>query len=39
MVTIIHYTFDQLFLGEKANEARLKAGNIARLMFHNIQTV
>ncbi|HRP90920.1 MAG TPA: group III truncated hemoglobin [Edaphocola sp.] len=32
-------TVDELFLGEKANEAKLRAGNIARLMLHNIQTV
>ena len=29
---------DSLFLGAKANEAKLRAGNIARLMLHNIQT-
>jgi len=29
---------DSLFLGEKADEAKLRAGNIARLMLHNIQT-
>lgn len=32
-------TVDELFLGEKANEAKLRAGNIARLMLHNIQAV
>ncbi len=32
-------TIDELFLGEKANEAKVRAGNIARLMLHNIQTV
>ncbi len=32
-------TVDELFLGERANEAKLRAGNIARLMLHNIQTV
>ncbi|MCB0537010.1 MAG: group III truncated hemoglobin [Bacteroidetes bacterium] len=30
-------TVDELFVGEKANEAKLRAGNIARLMLHNIQ--
>ncbi|MFQ5446760.1 MAG: group III truncated hemoglobin [Saprospiraceae bacterium] len=32
-------TVDELFWGEKANEVKLRAGNIARLMLHNIQTV
>ncbi|MBO6524122.1 MAG: group III truncated hemoglobin [Balneolaceae bacterium] len=32
-------TVDELFKGEKANEAKQRAGNIARLMFHKIQTV
>jgi len=32
-------TVDELFLGEKANEAKLRAGNIAQLMLHNIQAV
>lgn len=32
-------TVDELFVGEKANEAKLRAGNIARLMLHNIQAV
>ncbi len=30
-------TVDELFVGEKANEAKLRAGNIARLMLHQIQ--
>lgn len=30
-------TVDELFEGEKANEAKLRANNIARLMLHNIQ--
>lgn len=30
-------TVDELFVGEKANEAKVRAGNIARLMLHNIQ--
>ncbi|MCB0541168.1 MAG: group III truncated hemoglobin [Bacteroidetes bacterium] len=32
-------TVDELFTGEKANEAKLRAGNIARLMLHNIQSI
>lgn len=32
-------TVDELLVGEKANEAKLRAGNIARLMLHNIQAV
>ncbi len=32
-------TVDELFVGEKANEAKLRAGNIARLMLHNIKAV
>lgn len=32
-------TVDELFQGEKANEAKLRAGNIARLMLYNIQAV
>lgn len=32
-------TVDELFIGEKANEAKLRAGNIARLMLQNIQAV
>ncbi|GIV30339.1 MAG: group 3 truncated hemoglobin ctb [Bacteroidia bacterium] len=32
-------TVDELFQGDKANEAKLRAGNIARLMLHNIQSV
>jgi hemoglobin len=32
-------TVDTLFEGETANEAKLRAGNIARLMLHKIQTV
>ncbi len=32
-------TVDELFVGEKANEAKLRAGNIARLMLQNIQAV
>ena len=32
-------TVDALFEGETANEVKLRAGNIARLMLHKIQTV
>ena len=32
-------TVDALFEGETANEAKLRAGNIARLMLHKIITV
>ena len=32
-------TVDELFTGEKANEAKLRADNIARLMLHNIQSI
>lgn len=32
-------TVDELFEGKIANEAKLRAGNIARLMLHKIQTV
>lgn len=32
-------TVDELFIGEKADEAKLRAGNIARLMLHNIQVL
>lgn len=31
-------TVDELFEGEKADEARLRAGNIARLMQYKIET-
>ncbi len=31
-------TTDELFEGEKANEAKQRAANIARLMLHKIQT-
>lgn len=32
-------TVDELFSGTTANEAKLRAGNIARLMLHKIETV
>ena len=32
-------TVDELFFGENSNEAKLRAGNIARLMLHNIQSL
>lgn len=31
-------TVDELFSGEKAHEAKLRAANIARLMLHKIKT-
>ncbi len=31
-------TVDELFTGEKAHEAKLRAANIARLMLHKIKT-
>lgn len=31
-------TVDELFEGENATEAKVRAGNIARLMLHKIQT-
>lgn len=31
-------TVDELFEGEKAEEAKIRAANIARLMLHKIQT-
>lgn len=30
-------TVDELFVGETANEAKIRAGNIARLMLHKIE--
>lgn len=32
-------TVDELFLGEKASEAKLRAESIARIMWHKIQAV
>jgi hemoglobin len=32
-------TVDELFEGKNADEAKLRAGNIARLMLHKIQTM
>ena len=32
-------TVDELFTGQTANEAKSRAGNIARLMLHKIETV
>ena len=32
-------TVDELFFGENANEAKLRADNIARLMLQNIQSL
>jgi len=36
---IFTQTTDELFEGEKADEAKTRAANIARLMLHKIQTV
>ncbi len=36
---LFNHTVDELFFGEKANEAKLRAGNIARIMLHKIQLV
>ncbi|MEQ9310158.1 MAG: group III truncated hemoglobin [Balneolaceae bacterium] len=36
---LFNQTVDELFFGEKANEAKLRAANIARLMLHKIQSV
>lgn len=33
------HTVDELFSGDKANEAKIRAANIARLMLHKIQMV
>jgi hemoglobin len=38
-MSVFTIAVDELFEGEKANEAKLRAGNIARLMLHKIQTV
>ena len=35
---LFYQTVDELFIGEKANEAKLRAANIARLMLHKIQS-
>lgn len=37
-LSLFNETIDDFFAGEKANEAKLRAENIARLMMHNIQT-
>jgi hemoglobin len=34
---LFNHTVDELFLGEKAHEAKIRAANIARLMLHKIQ--
>jgi len=31
-------TVDELFIGEKAEEAKVRAENIARLMLHKIES-
>lgn len=38
-ITLFTRTVDDLFEGEKAEEAKTRAANIARLMLHKIQTV
>ncbi|TVR78262.1 MAG: group III truncated hemoglobin [Chitinophagaceae bacterium] len=36
---LFNTTIDQLFEGKVANEAKLRAGNIARLMMHKIESL
>lgn len=36
---LFNTTVDELFVGETATQAKLRAGNIARLMLHKIKTV
>lgn len=36
-LSLFTQTVDELFVGSKANEAKTRAGNIARLMMHKIQ--
>ncbi len=38
-VKIFFETIDHLFEGEKANEAKIRAENIARLMHHKVQSI
>lgn len=38
-LSIFIRTVDELYEGEIANEAKIRAGNIARLMLHKIQSV
>ena len=37
-ILLFEKTVDDLFEGSTANDAKLRAGNIARLMLHKIQT-
>ena len=37
-LVLFNHTVDEIFAGEKANEAKLRAANIARLMLHKIET-
>jgi hemoglobin len=37
-LTLFRETVDELFSGKSAQEAKVRADNIARLMLHNIQT-
>ena len=36
-LSLFYQTLDDLFEGERANEAKTRAGNIARLMLHKIE--
>ncbi len=36
---LFNQTVDELFIGEKAEEAKIRAANIARLMLHKIESV
>lgn len=37
-IFLFNETVDELFIGDTATEAKLRAANIARLMLHKIQT-
>ena len=37
-LSLFTQTVDELFDGKKADEAKIRANNIARLMLHNIET-
>jgi hemoglobin len=36
-ISLFYQTLDDLFEGERANEAKIRAANIARLMLHKIE--
>ncbi|MCC6691020.1 MAG: group III truncated hemoglobin [Bacteroidia bacterium] len=38
-LSLFTQTTDELFVGEKAEEAKIRAANIARLMLHKIQKI